>query len=101
MITFLGKLILCLMPILLTPVWGYLIVEDYLEFGCGKKDILLLLPWMVWTFIYSVIFIVFWVKWKKIKVILLYSIGGATGILGLTWLVLYIWFNELLGMFKG
>ena len=101
MITFLGKLILCLIPILLTPVWGYLIVEDYLDFGSSEKDILLLFPWVVWSFIYSVIFIIFWVKWKKVRIILLYSIGGATGILGLIWLVLYIWFNEILGVYKG
>lgn len=49
---FLGKLVLCMLPLALTPIWGYLISDGYLNFGGGEKDLLLLLPWLIWSFIY-------------------------------------------------
>jgi len=101
MITFLGKLTLCLLPIVLTPIWGYLISDGYLNFGGGEKDLLLLLPWILWSLIYSLVFIVAWAKGKNIKAVILYSVGGATGVLAVTWSVLFIWSNEILGVYKG
>jgi hypothetical protein len=35
----LAKLLLCFFPILLTPLWGYLIADGYLNFGAGEKDL--------------------------------------------------------------
>jgi hypothetical protein len=32
------------MPVLLTPVWGYLIADGYINFGGGEKDLLLGIP---------------------------------------------------------
>jgi len=98
MITFLGKLTLCLLPMLLTPIWGYLISDGYLNFGGGEKDLFLLIPWIVWSLIYLLIFIIAWIKRIKIKRILLYSVGGATGILALAWVVLFLWSNDILGV---
>ena len=86
---------------LLTPILGYLIAEGHLNFGGGEKDLFLLIPWVIWAFIYLLIFIIAWIKHKNIKVIVLYSIGGATGILALVWGVLFIWFNQILGFYKG
>jgi hypothetical protein len=97
----LGKLILSIMPVLLTPVWGYLIADGYINFGGGEKDLLLLIPWIVWSLIYLVIFIVAWIKRKKTKTMVLYSVGGASGILMLAWVILFIWFNGILGAYKG
>ena len=101
MIAFLGKLTLCLLPMLLTPIWGYLISDGYLNFGGGEKDLFLLIPWIVWSLIYLLIFIIAWIKRIKIKRILLYSVGGATGILALAWVVLFLWSNDILGVYKG
>ena len=86
---------------LLTPVWGYLIAEGLLNFGGGEKDLFLLIPWMVWAFSYFLIFIIAWIKRKNIKVIVLYSVSGASGILALACIVLFIWFNQILGVYKG
>jgi hypothetical protein len=99
--SFLGKLILCTLPLLLTPVWGYLIADGYLNFGAGEKDLFLLVPWMVWALLYLVIFIGAWTKRKNMKIALLYSVVGATGILVLVWMVFFIWFNHILGIYKG
>jgi hypothetical protein len=86
---------------LLTPIWGYLVADGYLNFGSGEKDLFLLIPWFVWAFIYFLIFIIAWIKRKNTKSIIIYSIGGATGILALAWVVLFIWFNDILGVYKG
>ena len=98
---FFTKLILCLLPLLMTPIWGHLLSYGYLDFGGGDKDIFLLIPWLFWSFLYLLIFIVAWFKRKKIKVILFYAIGGATGIFALTWIVLFIWSNDFLGVYQG
>jgi hypothetical protein len=98
---FFTKLILCLLPILMTPIWGHLLSYGYLDFGGGDKDIFLLIPWLFWSFLYLLIFIVAWIMRKKIKVILFYAIGGATGIFALTWIVLFIWSNDFLGVYQG
>jgi hypothetical protein len=98
---FFTKLILCLLPILMTPIWGHLLSYGYLDFGGGDKDIFLLIPWLFWSFFYLLIFIVAWIMRKKIKVILFYAIGGATGIFALTWIVLFIWSNDILGVYQG
>lgn len=86
---------------LLTPIWGYLIADGYLNFGGGEKDLFLLIPWIIWAFIYLLIFIIAWIKRRNTKVIVLYSVGGATGILALAWVILFIWFNKIIGVYKG
>ena len=98
---FFVKLVLCLVPILLTPVWGYLIADGYLNFGGGEKDLFLLVPWMVWSFLYLVIFIVAWIKKKSTGIILLCALVGASGILVVAWVILFLWFNQILGADKG
>ncbi|MFC1885283.1 hypothetical protein ACFL2O_10990 [Thermodesulfobacteriota bacterium] len=101
MIIFLIKLILWLLPISLTPLWGYLIADGHLNFGGGEKDLFLLIPWMVWSFLYMLIFIIGWIRRIKVKLILLYSICGATGILVLGGIILFIFANDILGIYKG
>jgi len=95
------SVILCVLPMLLTPIWGYLIADGHLNFGSGEKDLFLLIPWFVWAFIYFLIFIVAWIKRKTTKSTVIYSISGATGILALAWVILFIWFNHILGVYKG
>lgn len=99
--TFFSKLILCLLPLLLTPIWGYFIAEGYLNFGGGEKDLFLLLPWLVWSVIYLIFFIILWIKRKHIKFIALFSLTGATGVLAFVWFILFIWFNNIIGVYKG
>ena len=89
------------MPISLTPFWGYLIADGYLNFGGGEKDLFLLIPWILWSLLYALIFIIAWIRRKKVKLMLLYSSVGATAVLFLVWGVLFLWSNHLLGVYKG
>jgi len=53
-------LIVSLLPLALTPVLGYLLAQGYINLGGGEKDILVLLPWMVWSLVFAVSSWVFW-----------------------------------------
>ena len=88
----------CFLPLALTPLWGYLIADGYLNFGGGEKDLLLLIPWILWSLLYLVIFVVSWLKRLPMKRGLAYSAGGASVVLVLVWLVLFVWSSGLLGV---
>lgn len=85
---FVIKLVLCILPLSLTPVLGYLLAEGYLNLGSGCKDIFLVVPWFVWSVLYCAIFVVLWVKGRPLRKLALYSLVGATLIPAVIWLVL-------------
>lgn len=91
------RILLSIAPLALTPIWGYLIAEGYLNFGSGEKDLLLLIPWIYWSFIYLIVYIVFWLKKSSIIKTLVWSVCGATAVVFLTGLALLVWFSALLG----
>ncbi len=76
------RLIVSLLPLLLTPVLGSLLAQGNINLGGGEKDILLLLPWMAWSLVFA---ISSWVLWRRG-----YSIVGSSwrsalvGLAGLT-----------------
>jgi hypothetical protein len=92
------RLVICLIPLAFTPVWGFLIADGFLNFGGGEKDLLLLIPWLFWSLVYLVIFVISWLKRLSIKRGLTYSAGGATILLGMIWLVMFVWSSGLLGI---
>jgi hypothetical protein len=94
----LRKLGLCLLPLAVTPLLGFLIAEDYLNFGGGDKDIVLLIPWLLWSVLYGVAFVVCWIKNLPLKRAVLYSTSSATVFLLLTWVVLLVWFWRIPGV---
>ena len=57
---FIFRLILSIVPLALTPLLGFFIAEGYLNFGGGEKDLFLLIPWMVWSVVYFVLFLILW-----------------------------------------
>jgi len=77
-------------PLGLTPLLGWLIAEDYLSFGGGDKDIVILIPWVLWSFIYAVASIVMWVRRAALKRSILWSLGTSTAVLLLIWVVLLL-----------
>jgi hypothetical protein len=80
------RLVLCILPFGLTPLIALLIAEGYLNFGGGEKDLLLLIPWIIWSFIYLILFIVQWIKGAKIKKTIFFASGGATALIVLLWI---------------
>ncbi len=94
------RLILCILPLALTPLLGFLIADSYLNFGGGEKDLLLLIPWMIWSLVYFVLFLVFWRRKLSIKRGCGYAAAGATWVLVVIYLVLLVWSGGILGV-KG
>jgi hypothetical protein len=82
------RLFLCLLPAALTPLWFYLISESYLNFGGGEKDIILVIPWLLWSILYAAVFVVCWVKGFTVRRILGYAAGIATATVVVIWFVL-------------
>jgi hypothetical protein len=86
----LTKMAACLGPLALTPLLAFLISEDYLSFGGGCKDIILLIPWLVWSAAYVLIFIGLWIKKHSFGWLVGYSAAGATGVVALAWIILLV-----------
>ncbi len=82
---------LALAPLALTPALGWLISAGYLNFGGGCKDIVMIFPWMAWSVLYLVIFIAFTIKKAPLGRTLAWSAGGATGVMAVVFLVIFIW----------
>lgn len=86
-----GKLGLCLGPLALTPLLVLLIAEGYLNFGGGEKDLILVLPWLLWSLLYALVFAVGWSRKLPLKRTLSYAAGGAAIVVVSAWVALLIW----------
>lgn len=98
MIRIVLRLAISLLPLGLTPILVHLIGYGYLNFGGGCKDVLMLVPWMVWSLIYLIISIVCWRKHWSIAKGIACSVIGATGMLALLFLVLLVGSSAWLGL---
>lgn len=85
----LGQVVLALLPLLLTPVLGYVLAEGVLNLGGGDKDILWAFLWAIWSvaFAASSIFLISrnWAvdKWA------LRSTLASTGLMLVLWLLAF------------
>ncbi len=94
---FIFRLILSIVPLALTPLLGFLIAEGYLNLGGGEKDLFLLIPWMVWSVVYFVLFLILWRRKFSITKGCDYAAVGATGALALIYGVVLICPGGILG----
>lgn len=46
------KICLLILPMCLTPVWGYFLATGTINLGGGDKDILVLIPYLLWSILY-------------------------------------------------
>ena len=92
------RLSLSIAPLAVTPLLGSLIAAGHLNFGGGEKDILLLIPWLVWSAVYFVLFLIFWRRKFSIQKGCGYATGGATGALALIYVVTLVWFGAIVGV---
>ena len=93
-------MILCILPLGITPLITSLIAEGYLNFGGGEKDLLLIIPWVLWSVIYAIIYIVQWIKKTKTIRGIYFAAGGATGLMILLWIGIYIFSVSQIGINK-
>ncbi len=90
-----GKLLVGVTPLLLTFLFAWLVMEDYLSFGGGEKEIFLAVPPLIWSFLFLVCYLVLW--WRRLAPgrSVVVSSAIATGLVALAWVVLYgvMWFR--------
>ena len=48
-----AQVVIATLPALLTPLLIYSLAEGILDFGGGEKDILLALPWLIWSIVFA------------------------------------------------
>lgn len=94
----LGRLALSLLPLSMTPFIGFGLADGYINLGGGCKDILGLIPWILWSLAYFLFFIVFWRKKFTLIRTTAYAAAGATGILALLFFLLLFWQFGSLGL---
>jgi hypothetical protein len=82
-----SQLVLALLPLLLTPVIGFLLAEGMLNAGGGEKDILWAFVWAAWSIGFAVtsMFLIYR-RWAVTRW-LLRSALVSTGILLGLWLI--------------
>ena len=69
-----------LVPLALTPALGSAINAGTLNFGGGEKDIILLIPWVLWSLAYAVAALVYWRRRVRLGSSLLLAFSWATGL---------------------
>jgi hypothetical protein len=60
------RVVISLLPLGLTPVLGRLIAQGYINLGGGEKDIVILLPWLLWSLLFAFSSWVFWRRGRPI-----------------------------------
>lgn len=60
------RLVPASLPLVLSPVLFYLLAEDYLSFGGGEKDIILVLPYSLWAVLFLAASLVGWRQGRSI-----------------------------------
>ena len=88
--------VLALVPLLLTPVVIYGLAEGVLDFGGGEKDILLALPWLIWSVVFALSsFFLIYRRWPIGKWVLRALLIATAVLIGM-WFTAYL--ASVLGM---
>jgi len=86
------------LPLALTPVFVWLVAEGLLNFGGGEKDILLAVPWMLWSVIFFFHSMFFWYRGYPLAKALFGAMLGATGMVLVLGLILGVRGPQRLGI---
>lgn len=89
------KLLLAIIPLLLTVLLAWLTMEGHLNFGGGEKDIFLAVPLLLWSLVYLCCYLVLWWRRSSTGRSIAMSSGLATGVVAVAWAVLFgvSWFS--------
>ncbi len=80
--------LLAVAPLLLTLLFGWLMMEGHLNFGSGEKDVFLVLPLLLWSLVYLCSCLVMCVRRSPLVRSLVLSASVATGGVVVAWLLL-------------
>lgn len=86
-----------IVPLALTPLLVWTISEGYVDLGGGEKDLIMVLPWMVWSVFFAGAFLIASRKGHSIGASSLRAAGWATGLIVCLWLLLWVAARDWLG----
>ena len=82
MIAALTRLIVAFLPLACAPVLVHLLAEGFIGFGGGEKDLVLVLPWLLWSLIFAVSCLVLWARrWPVVRSAIWSAGVGLAGVL--------------------
>jgi hypothetical protein len=85
------RVFVLIVPLLTTPLIGFLIADGYLDFGAGEKDLYILIPWGIWSLFFIVSGSVLWRKKISFKVWVFKSLTYSVIITLVLWLCLLMY----------
>lgn len=90
------KLLLAVAPLLLSLLFGWLVMDGHLNFGGGDKEILLAVPLLFWAVAYLGCYVTLWWRRSTLGRNLALSVSFATIFLVIAWLVLFgvVWLQS-------
>ena|SRR5438093_11955673 len=74
------RIVTAFAPLLLTPALSRAINNGTLTFGGGEKDIILIIPWLLWSVGFATAALVGWRRHVRLSWSLVWSAAWATGI---------------------
>ena len=54
------RTVVALLPLAITWPLGYALNAGYINLGGGEKDIIILVPWLLWASVYAIASFVYW-----------------------------------------
>lgn len=84
-----ARLLTAAFPLALTPLLFWLLAEGYLNLGGGEKDILLTVPWLLWSLAFLIGALWNWHKRLPLARALGWAAVVATGLLLVLGLVIF------------
>jgi hypothetical protein len=82
------KILVMILPLLITPLLAFMISENIISFGAGDKDLLLLIPWCIWSVIFIITGSALWRRKLTLKNWMLKSLFYSLTIFIFFWLCL-------------
>ncbi len=74
------RVVIALFPLALVPVFVRLIATGKLDFGGGEKDLVWVVPWLLWSLIFTVSSFILWYRgwslWRSIWRSAVFGLGG-------------------------
>lgn len=78
------QVLLALTPLLMTPALLYVLAEGFLDFGGGEKDIILTLPWFIWSLVFAICsFFLICRRWGMTRWVVVSALIATIGVVGL------------------
>jgi hypothetical protein len=82
-----------IVPLVLTALFGWLLMEGHINFGSGEKDIFLLVPLLFWSLVFLVAYLVLWWRNAPLRRNVVMSTCIAVAVVVVTWLLLFVVFS--------